>query len=245
MMTEQNSAIRISIVPSSPRYAEQMQDLMHAVYHTTRANPDGTFTAAMFRRHRELFPEGQFVALAAGRVVGLTSSMRLPFDPTHPFLENWYTTISDGWLDRHDPSAEWMYGVESCVLPEYRSLGVGGKLMQARFDIAKALNLRGMVAGSAIIDYYKVADQVGVEDYVRDVVAGKRFDTNLSKQLRKGFNAVACIPDYLPDPETRGWGVVIVWHNPAFDPASPIVTTPIPPRRYRLTLRERKVAINV
>ncbi len=144
--------------------------------------------------------------------------MRIPFDPAHPFIESWYETISDGWLTRHDPAAEWMYGVETCVHPGYRGMGVGGKLMEARFEVAKALNLRGMVAGSAVIDYYQSADQVAPEEYVQGVVDGRYFDTNLSKQLRKGFRAVALIPNYLPDPETRGWGVVIVWDNPAYDP---------------------------
>jgi GNAT superfamily N-acetyltransferase len=229
----------ITIVRSSPRYAEQMEDLMHAVYGSTREQPDGTFSAAMFRRHIELFPEGQFIALEAGRVVGLTASMRLPFDPAHPFIENWYVTISDGWLNRHDPAAEWMYGVESCVHPDYQGAGVGGKLMQARFDVAQALNLRGMVAGSAVISYYKVADTVSPEEYLAGVIAGTYWDNNLSKQMRKGFKPLALIPDYLDDPETRGWGVVIVWDNPMFDPAQPIGTATIPPRRYRLTPRPR------
>lgn len=226
---------RISIVPSTPRYAEAMQDLMHLVYRTTRADPDGTFTAAMFKRHMQLFPDGQFIALDAGRVVGLTASMRIPFDPAQPFIEGWYTTISDGWLDRHDPQAEWMYGVESCVHPDYRSLGIGGKLMDARFAVAQELNLRGLVAGSAIIDYYRYADSVTPQDYVRGVVAGQYFDTNLSKQLKKGFSALALIPDYLPDPETRGWGVIIVWHNPTYNPALPARETVAKARRYRMT----------
>ena len=232
MQTKQR---RISIVPRVPRYAEAMQDLMHLVYRTTRDNPDGTFSAAMFKRHMQLFPSGQFVALDAGRVIGLTASMRIPFDPAQPFIEGWYKTISDGWLDRHDPTAEWMYGVESCVHPDYRSIGIGGKLMEARFDVAKELNLRGMVAGSAIIDYYKYADTVAPEDYVRGVVEGRYFDTNLSKQLKKGFQAVACIPNYLPDPETRGWGVVIVWRNPGYNPVVPVGLTLAKARRYRIT----------
>src|SRR6266567_2587334 len=100
-MTSQTPQRRISIIPSSPRYAEQMQDLMHAVYNSTRDNPDGTFLADQFRLHMELFPEGQFIALEKGRVVGLTASMRIDFDPAHPFIEPWYTTISSGWLTRH------------------------------------------------------------------------------------------------------------------------------------------------
>jgi GNAT superfamily N-acetyltransferase len=120
-----------------------------------------------------------------------------------------------------------MYGVESCVHPAYRGCGVGSKLMDARFDVLRRLNLRGMVAGSAIIDYHKVADSAPVEQYVQDVIAGRRFDTNLTKQLHKGFKATAIIPNYLDaDDGSGGYGVLIVWEN----------------RHYRGTARIRRIA---
>ena len=65
-----------------------------------------------------------------------------------------------------------MYGVESCVHPAYQGRGVGSKLMDARFNVLRKLNLRGMVAGSAIIDYPAVADSMSVEQYVQDVIDG-------------------------------------------------------------------------
>jgi GNAT superfamily N-acetyltransferase len=112
-----------------------------------------------------------------------------------------------------------MYGVETFVHPDYRSKGVGGKLMDARFAVAKSRNLRGMIAGSLPIDYYKVARHMPIEQYVREVVAGKRFDTNLSKQLRKGFKAGPLIPDYAASWGSLDWGVTIVWENPEYRPA--------------------------
>lgn len=75
------------------------------------------------------------------------------------------------------------------------------------------MNLRGLVAGSLIVDYGLVADYVSAEQYVRDVVAGKRFDSNLSKQLHKGFTVHGLIPNYSDEPRSLGWGVEIVWHN--------------------------------
>jgi len=92
--------------------------------------------------------------------------------------------------------------------------------MEARFDVLRRLNLRGMVAGSAIIDYPDVAASVPVEQYVQDVIAGRRFDTNLSKQLRKGFKVAHLLPGYLSVEETGGWGVEIVWENPDYRPES-------------------------
>ena len=90
--------------------------------------------------------------------------------------------------------------------------------MDARFTVLRQLNLRGMVAGSAIIDYPKVADSISVEQYVQDVIAGKRFDTNLTKQLHKGFQVAHLLPGYLSVEETGGWGVEIVWENTRYEP---------------------------
>jgi hypothetical protein len=90
--------------------------------------------------------------------------------------------------------------------------------MDARFSILQQMNLRGMVAGSAIIDYH-TAPHLSPEAYVREVVAGRRFDTNLSKQLHKGFRVHNVIPQYLDgDDKTLGFGVAIVWYNPQHRP---------------------------
>lgn len=131
-----------------------------------------------------------------------------------------------------------MYGVESCVHPEYRGRGVGSLLMDARFDVLRRLNLRGLVAGSIPMDYHKVAASMTIEDYVREVVEGKRFDTNLSKQLHKGFQAHNLIPEYIYDLRSLNWAVAIVWDNPAYEPGK-IAEAPLfkVPRLYRTALK--------
>lgn len=106
--------------------------------------------------------------------------------------------------------------MDTVVLPQYRSQGVGGKLIEIRFDLIKNLNLRGLVAGSLPRDYYKVAQQISIEQYIREVVAGTRFDSNLSKQLRKGFKIHGLIPNYSDNYGSQGWGVEIIWFNPDY-----------------------------
>lgn len=130
-----------------------------------------------------------------------------------------------------------MYGVESCVHPDYRGRGVGSKLMDARFDVLRQLNLRGMVAGSAIVDYH-TAPHLTAGEYVRQVQAGIRFDTNLSKQLHKGFRVHNVIPNYLDEESdgTLGYGVAIVWYNPDYR-ESAVAARQIKPRNYSFSLR--------
>jgi GNAT superfamily N-acetyltransferase len=235
---------QIRIVPSAAKYAEQMEDLQHAVYGTTRENPYEVFTAARFRHHLSVFPEGQFVALDGDRVVGLTVSMRAPFDPARPHLDKWWASINDGWLTNHDPNGEWMYGVESCVHKDYQGRGVGSKLMDARFNVARQLNLRGMFAGSAIMSYFQVPETVSVEAYVQGVVEGRYFDINLTKQVKKGFRPVGITPNYVVDPESRYYGIIIVWENPDYDPARTPAARVVK-RQYRMTMHDPRVAAGV
>jgi ribosomal protein S18 acetylase RimI-like enzyme len=114
-----------------------------------------------------------------------------------------------------------MYGVESCVHPDYRSKGVGSRLMDARFNVLRRLNLRGLIAGAMPMDYHLSAHEVSIEQYVQDVVEGRRYDTNLTKQLHKGFRVHNLIPDYIHDPRTHDWAVAIIWHNKDYVPGKP------------------------
>jgi len=213
---------KIVIRPAALADINQMEAVQRETYPDfDPEHHEDTLTAAHFRKHLEIFPEGQFVALdsATNRVVGLTSGMRLAFDPAVPFLKSWLDITGSGYLTTHDPQGEWMYGVESCVHPAYQGQGVGSRLMDARFDVARRLNLRGLVAGSVIMDYHRVAKTMSPENYLAEVIAGKRFDTNLSKQLGKGFQAHNLIPNYVSDALSCGWGVAIVWENPLYKPS--------------------------
>ena len=134
-----------------------------------------------------------------------------------------------------------MYGVESCVHPEYQGRGVGSKLMDARFEVLRNLNLRGMIAGSMIMDYHNVAHLMTPEQYVREVAAGQRFDTNLTKQLHKGFRIVNLIPNYVHDSRTLDWAAAILWDNPEYvSPSETREKAPIKnivPARFDVELR--------
>jgi GNAT superfamily N-acetyltransferase len=218
------SRTNVLIVPNQPDFAEELELLQRAVYNGSKEDhhPDALH-AEHFRSQVAIFPEGQFVAIdpLTGRIVGHTSSMLLHYDPSQPFTQPWVVTTDYGRLTPHDPTGDWMYGVESAVLPEYQGCGVGSALYAARFAVAQRLNLRGILAGSTIMNYHEHVERMTPDEYVRAVEAGLLYDNNLTKQLRKGFRLLNVIPDYVSDELSCGYGAAIVWENPAYDPSQP------------------------
>lgn len=214
---------QIEVLPLDRDYLPDVLAAYNEGYNITPEYYDDPEVMTLDKYHAQLdhFPEGQFMALDVlnDTVAGVASSMIVDWNPDTPLLEQWVETTDYGRLTTHNPNGEWLYGVDNVVLARYRGHGIGGRLMKARYNIAKRYNLRGMVAGSLIIDYYKVADTVPVDEYVADVVAGRRWDTNLSKQIKKGMRVFNVIPNYLNDmPESCNYGVTIVWDNPDYRP---------------------------
>lgn len=211
---------QIIIMNSTPESAPQMEALQLAVYGVEDEECDDCLRVRHFLSQMRIFPEAQFIAIdrQTGLVVGMTSGMRLHFDPTQTTLKSWAEITDHGMLTPHDPHGEWMYGVESAVHPDYQGHGVGSRLMDARANVARRLNLRGIVAGSVIRDYHTVADQMSPQQYLDAVMAGKRWDSNLSKQMKKGFRPLYLMPNYVTDETSLGWGVAIVWDNPDYQP---------------------------
>jgi GNAT superfamily N-acetyltransferase len=168
-----------------------------------------------FLNHCELFPEGNFVALVEGVVVGLGSGFLIDFDfddPQHTFQE----IIDEGYYTHHDDDGGWYYGGDISVHPDFRRRGIGSKLYEARKNIVMKLNRKGIVAGGLIPDYVDYKDVLSPHAYVDKVVAGELHDSTLTFQLRRGFEVRGLIKDYLKDDASDNWATLIVWENPDY-----------------------------
>lgn len=165
--------------------------------------------------HARIFPEGNFVAIVEGKVVGVGTGFLTHFDMEHP-NHRFMDFIDNGYLRNHNPKGEWYYGVDICVHPDYRKRGIGRQLYQARKQVIKNLNRRGLVAGGLLPHYIHYKHKMTVHDYVKRVIAGKLYDPTLSFQLEQGFVVKGMIRDYLEDIASDNWATLIVWHNPDY-----------------------------
>ncbi|MEO0564313.1 MAG: GNAT family N-acetyltransferase [Chloroflexota bacterium] len=218
-------ADHVVVLPSDADYIDQLAQVQLDAYDVPLEEADHPelLQAENFETQLRVFPEGQFMALdpETDTVVGTCTSMMIDHDISQPVTEPWRITTDYGSLRTHNPRGEWLYGVDNVVVPRWRGRGIGGRMMRARYNVARRLNLRGMIAGSMPIDYHKAAAQgVDIHTYIAQVLRGERWDTNLSKQIRKGCRVLNVIPNYLTDAEdTLNYGVAIVWDNPDYRPA--------------------------
>jgi GNAT superfamily N-acetyltransferase len=197
----------IVIANTQPEHAEQLEALQVTVFPELDANE--RFIAAHYRRHLELFAEGQFVALAGDQVVGMTTTIRMDFDfehADHSFDE----VMAGGWLSTHQPDGDWLYGMDVGVHPDYRRRGIARDLYRARHNLTEQLGLKGQVTVGMMNGYGAVAGKMTPEEYFEQLKAGSISDPTVSAQMKVGFQPRALVKNYLNDPTCGNCGVLIV-----------------------------------
>ncbi|MEP7119227.1 MAG: aminotransferase class III-fold pyridoxal phosphate-dependent enzyme, partial [Acidobacteriota bacterium] len=195
------------VMHARPEHAEQLEGLQVVCFPTLA---DGErFKTRHYRRHLELFDEGQFVALDGERVVGATATIRMHFDFDH-IDHTFADIIQGGWLTSHEPDGDWLYGADIGVDPSYRGRGLATALYAARQELVWRRGLRGQVTGGMLRGYGAVKHEMSAADYYAAVVAGRIKDATLSMQLAIGFEPRELLKDYLQDPVSDNYCALIV-----------------------------------
>ncbi|RYY29361.1 MAG: GNAT family N-acetyltransferase [Sphingomonadales bacterium] len=169
------------------------------------------------------FPEGQFVAVFEGSIVGYCASSRID-EVIALAPHDWATITGNGFGSRHDPTGDWLYGTEMAVDERQRGLRIGKRLYEARRALAERLELRGIVFGGRMPGYARVKSKVaGPEDYLKRVQEGEFRDQVIGFQLSNGFTPIGVLHKYLSfDKASDGFAAHMVWRNPYVDPNEPL-----------------------
>lgn len=206
----------IKIENIRPKYAKPLAELQRACYSTL--GEAELLREEHFLNHCELFPEGNFVALAGRHVVGLGAGFLIDFhfdEPHHTFNE----VIAGGYFSNHDPGGQYYYGADISVHPKFRGYGIGAKLYAARKNVVQTMNLRGIVAGGLLPGFARHKHTMGAHEYVHRVIKGELHDSTLSFQLSHGFEVVGLLENYIEDSAADNWSTLIFWKNPHYRPA--------------------------
>lgn len=209
----------IRIVNTAREHCDGLAALQQAAFPTL--SPDEYFSAAMYRAHVDVFPDGQFAALAltpdGEQVVGGTTTFRTTrsFDGDTPY---YWDVIGHGFLTTHEPRGDWLYGVDISIHPDYRRRGIGTQFYDARRALVRRLNLRGEIVAGLMPGYVHYRDAMTVEAYAARVTAGDLTDPTLTMQLRNGFTLRRLLYQYVHDPRSNDVVTLLVRPNPEYTP---------------------------
>jgi len=193
------------------------EDIPAVVALQSRVYPEGlAWSPVELTQHLKIFPEGQLVAVdETGRLLGSSSSLIIDWDD-YAESAKWPSITGYGTFSTHNPRGTTLYGADMCVDPDTRRRGAGSLFYEARKNLIKERGLKRLLTGGRIPAYSAVASQMTPQEYVAEVVKGRRKDPTLSFQLANGLVVLDVVPEYLEDPESRGFATLLEWLNPEY-----------------------------
>jgi len=173
------------------------------------------WSATSLKNHIRIFPQGQLYADSDGHIVGSCSSLIVTLKTEYED-HTWGEITSLGSFSNHNPNGDSLYGADISVHPDYRNKGVATMLYNARRDLSIKLNLRRIIAGGRLFNYYKYANMMSADEYAKKVVKGELKDPVLSFQLKNGFKFIKILSNYLHDKKSLNYASFVEWLNPNY-----------------------------
>ncbi|MGI0018657.1 MAG: GNAT family N-acetyltransferase [Nitrosotalea sp.] len=165
--------------------------------------------------HIRIFPEGQFIAEYDGEIIGSASSLIVNLVPEYK-EHTWMEVCGTPGFGNHNPAGDTLYAADVSTHPDYRSLGVGTKIYEARRALVIKLNLRRIIGGGRLFNYCEYADKLSVDDYVKNVLEGSIREPVLYFQIKNEFKFIKILPNYIKDSRSLNYATFIEWKNPEY-----------------------------
>lgn len=208
MIEQQITGNSIQIRHTLPQHAAALEQLQHIVF--PNLADDELLKEEHYLKHLQIFPEGQLVALDGVKVIGATTTMRYDFDVEFPVHHTFAETVAGGWLTKHQPDGEWLYGIDVSVHPDYRGRGIAKAFYTIRNAIAREQGCKGQLTVGMLNGYYQYKDEMSIDEYYLKVKDHEIFDPTVSVQEKIGFEITGLMKDYLNDPTCGNAGAIIV-----------------------------------
>ena len=172
-------------------------------------------TEEKFQSRFNVFPKGFFLAeLEDKGVVGVSTSEIINYSSEEPPL-SWEEITDNGYIKKtHTPEGNALYVVSLGVSPRGSGQGVGSQLVEAQKNLVRELGLDYLVLGARAPQFHKYPE-LGIEAYLaKKNDKGEPLDPEIRFYSRLGLEVVKPVLNYMDeDPESRDYGVVMVWKN--------------------------------
>ncbi|MCC2606339.1 bifunctional GNAT family N-acetyltransferase/carbon-nitrogen hydrolase family protein [Planctobacterium marinum] len=203
---------------------QQVKTLMDEAY------PDlgGAWPRHTLERLVKHFPEGQIGVFEGETLVGLAFSLRVDYQKfSNPHTYDDIVDSNDNVKGNDDGDA--IYGLDVVIAKSHRGMRLGRRLYDARKDVCRQYNLKGILAGGRIPNYHQHAEQLTPQEYINEVANHAIYDPILSFQLSNDFRVIRLLRKYIPEDEkSGGFATLLEWNNILYEPAQTVFTMPKP-----------------
>ena len=132
--------------------------------------------STFLENHLRVFPEGQLcVELEKRKIIASASSLIIFLKPSYR-EHTWHEITGYGMFNNHDPKGDTLYGADISTHPKFQGQGIGTMLYMARKKLVIKLNLKRIVVGGRLYNYYKQAHKMTPQEYAQKVISGELRD---------------------------------------------------------------------
>ena len=198
----------------------QMDDYAQLAQSFTRvyADNDVFWTREQIKTLITIFPEGQIVTVVDDKIVGCALSIIVDYDMVKG--DHTYAKVTGNeTFNTHNPKGNILYGIEVFIHPDYRGLRLARRMYEYRKELCEKLNLKAIMFGGRIPNYYKYADTMRPKEYIEKVRSREIYDPVLTFQLSNDFHVRRVMRNYLPnDEESKHCATLLQWDNIYYQP---------------------------
>lgn len=190
----------------------QPEDIEKILIIEKEAWPEGLrATREQFLCRMETFPAGTLVAISDGALVGVVSTEIVNYDIENP-VASWAEASDNGFIKKtHNPEGDTLYGVDLTVPRAGES--ASKLLMQEVGKLTIRYKLKQGILGARIPRYNKFMNKMTAEEYINGKRNNRSLDPELAFYTKLGLKAVKVLPNYIDDPDSCNYGVLMVWKN--------------------------------
>ncbi|HUP97747.1 MAG TPA: GNAT family N-acetyltransferase [Usitatibacter sp.] len=167
------------------------------------------------------FPEGQFVAVSEGHVVGAAASLIVRWDE-YAVDHTWKGITAEGHFSTHDAHGRTLYSADLVADTTRRGFGIARALFQSQRRLTRRCNLRRIIATARLPGYGPFSADMTPELYAMRVIWGDIADPAMRFKMSQGFQYCGILRGYMPeDTESCGNAALLAWLNPMYSPPGP------------------------
>ena len=182
------------------------------------ADKDVFWTHKQIETLIRIFPEGQVVTVVDDKIVGCALSIIVNYNMVK--ADHTYAQVTGNeTFSTHNPKGNILYGIEVFIHPEYRGLRLARRMYDYRKELCETLNLKAIMFGGRIPNYYKYAETMRPKEYIEKVRSRDIYDPVLTFQLSNDFHVRRVMKNYLPnDEESKHCATLLQWDNIYYQP---------------------------